>query len=193
MGYIFASASLLTYLLNLSTRIISHAPISDMISIKALHFLIYAILFIITTINGNKIFKIVQVLIISFESLLCLIKEPDMPFFGLSLMVVAILLAYGHGLYTVNMKYKLVATGTAIFSAFYFIHVDSILSRIMHSIEDLGFIAIELFVLWAIFKDIISKFEYNGKHILEVAEEATSIARDAIELSKECGEGNTNG
>jgi Ni,Fe-hydrogenase I cytochrome b subunit len=164
-----------------------------MISIKALHFLIYAILFIITTINGNKIFKIVQVLIISFESLLCLIKEPDMPFFGLSLMVVAILLAYGHGLYTVNMKYKLVATGTAIFSAFYFIHVDSILSRIMHSIEDLGFIAIELFVLWAIFKDIISKFEYNGKHILEVAEEATSIARDAIELSKECGEGNTNG
>ncbi len=101
-----------------STKIIvaiARNDFSKIPTISNLSYIIYALLFYISFTWKNEISKYIQIGIISLESILCL--EPDMSssFFGLSMMIVAIILIYMYGGFGKYRNRKLASLGIIIY------------------------------------------------------------------------------
>ena len=146
-------------------------------------YILYTILFALSIFWDHWIVRTVQVSIILFEGFLALSFGTDQ-FAGYAMIISAIfiLCAYRFFKYHRWTKIFLVSLGVYIILAF-FTFANSY-NRYIIALEWLLFMQAFLAMSWVTFKDYIDKIRKDKERILEVAEEAASIARDAIELEK---------
>jgi hypothetical protein len=153
------------------------APTRDnfIINEKTITYLVYTVLFLFTYIHESNFSKTLQVLLISYESVLIL-KLGDIAF-GLSSLFIAFLITHIYGFYRRNKLAKYIASIILIYILFSVIALEHEPQKWVISFAWLMYLIIFSLVVWTIFSE---KLEYIEK----VNRKLDGLAEDLRQLNK---------
>lgn len=146
----------------------------------------YSLLFLITFLYKGILSKIIQVSIIIIEAIISLNSQPTSSFFGLSLIISAILLSYVYGFFRSYKIIKLLLLILGTYFLFIYIPLKNESCKYLIAFKWELFISIFILCLWYLLKDFIEEikvkeFEERQK-IIKTMERSNEIAHDAIRL-----------
>lgn len=191
IGKTFCLFSLALYALKIAMCVINKHNIATLFTIDRLSFLGFAVLFGLTAIWENKISKLIQIVLVLFASIASLCASPCNPIWGIMLIIMDFLLCYIYDFFDKYSHLKLVFFGASVYMVFLLFPLRHDINRFVIAFEWTIFICIFIFVLWIIFKDYIEKIQTtenkDREKYLYIIEEATSVARDALDALEKLG------
>jgi hypothetical protein len=186
IGLVFFIFSSVLYVSKIMYCLIGSQPWNSLIDIDRLLYLSYPVLFFITIPWESTWSKILQSCIVLIEALFSLSQDPQTPFFGLSMIIIAFLLIYKYGFIAKNTKLKIGIIFISLYLLLVFIPLYNQKDKFLYGAEWLLFISFFLFTVWFIFSDSIKKLKEKEsatkERYMKIIDEATSVAREAIEL-----------
>jgi hypothetical protein len=184
IGKLFSIFSLALFIVKLSYHIFTEKPFYEFFILDNISYLMYGIIFWISSLRSNIVSKLVQIGIIFVESILALYPESTSPFFGLMLIEVCFLLSYCYGILNKNFIIKTGLITILLYVLFVFLPLNDNNRKYLLGIEWLVFIYAFLFLVWFIFKDFIIKIEEKDfaerEKLIRLMEETRDIAHDAL-------------
>ena len=186
IGLVFFIFSSVLYVSKITYCLIGSQPWTSLMDFDRILYLLYPILFFITIPWETTLAKLLQSGVVLFEALFSLKQDTQTPFFGLSMIIIAFLLIYKYGFVAKYPKIKISIGGICLYLLLIFIPLYNQKDKFLYGAEWLLFIGFFLFTVWFIFSDSIKKLEEKENatkdRYMKIIDEATSVAREAIEL-----------
>lgn len=191
IGKILSLFSIIIFVTKIISSIINN-NLNTLLTIDKISYLLYALLFLISTYWINTFTKIIQILIIFIESMFSLSPGMSSSFFGLSMIIIDILLCYRYKLFNTHKYIKIVCSIVSFYLILLFIPLHHCTNNFLYAFQWTMFIIIFLSIIWFIFKDYIEKIEEEEKivytKLIKIIEEAMEVAKDAIKKLDEIKE-----
>lgn len=191
MGLIFTLFSLVLFLSKSIYYIAIKHDLGKIFSIDHASYFIYIFIFLYTVYNINLFAKIIQIGIIAVEGIYDLSIDPQNPTFGLILIISALILLYVYGIFARHKIVKSIMLTIIIYCIFAFISLGNDSNQFLRALSWTAFIITFLFFLWIVSKDSLDKLreleEKERSELLQAANEAASIAREAIGMQDNKG------
>lgn len=146
----------------------------------------YSILFLFSFLYISNVFKIVQIVLILIESIISLNSHSNTCFFGLLLIVSAILLCYIYGFFNYRKKLKIVVVVCFLYILFVCLPLRNYFDKFLLALKWELFIITFIYCLWYLLKDILEEIKIKEfeerQEIIKTMEKSNEIAKDAIVL-----------
>jgi len=183
IGKLLFIFSLVIFITKIIAAIIRN-DFSKISTIDNLSYIIYALLFYISFTWNNEISKYIQVSIISLESILCLMPDMSSSFFGLSMMIISIILIYMYGGFDKYRSIKLFSSIITIYLILVLVPLRNNIEKYLYALQWTLFVVSFLFILWFILKDNLEKIkkeeDIEKDKLINLLEQTRDIARDAL-------------
>ncbi len=189
IGIIFGVFSFVLFIVKFIYNTLNDVSLSDFATFDNLSYFIYAFIFTVTSMKRNLFGRILQVAILFVESIFALFPDSTSPFFGMVLIVVAILLCYVYKFFVKHNMIKIMLFSIVFYFIFAFIPLENNSKKFLLAFEWELFIGTFLFLLWIIFKDSIEELKDEDKitnlKLIRLLEESRDATTEAMRLGRE--------
>jgi hypothetical protein len=184
IGLFFAIISWVLYLTKLLYVINGDLSLIDFVFGYRIIFIVIGFMFLLSSLFDWFMWRLGQIFLVSCLAIFSLCANYTMPIWGMFLLIIAIILCYVYSLYSKRKAIRLSMTALSIYIAFVFLPLRDVDDKYIRGFEWTFFIAAFVFIIWFIFKDSMEELESKDKAELDkcinVADEAISVARDAV-------------
>ncbi len=198
IGRLFTAISCIVYAMRVIASLSMGRPLLSLLNWENILILVSAILFLSTTQFSLRYAIAVQTGMVGLCAIVSLITGPITPFYGLSLTILAVLLAYSYGLFAKYPKTKAFAGSCFLYIVFVLFPLKDMPTKYITALSWIFFIDAFLFCVMIFFKDSLEKLEdkeiqthYKLIRLLEESREATDnavrIGKAAIKELKRVG------